>query len=40
MLRKIKCYFNTELKNKLLIVFLWLVALGYSIYFIYLIIYL
>lgn len=40
MLRKIKCSFNKELKNKLLIAFLWLVALGYSIYFIYLIIYL
>ncbi len=38
MLSKIK--FNTEMKNKLLIVFLWLVALGYSLYFIYLIIYL
>lgn len=38
MLSKIK--FNTEMKNKLLIDFLWLVALGYSLYFIYLIIYL
>lgn len=38
MLSKIKL--NTEMKNKLLIVFLWLVALGYSLNFIYLIIYL
>lgn len=37
MLNKIKGYYSMEFKNKSLVVILWMIALGYFVYFIHLI---